>query len=242
LRSVTLAATSPKARKWANKALDLLFPPVCAACDTLGSLICSDCLAQMKQVNEPLCFRCGRSALYAVPVCRSCLQPSFNMQQIRAPLLYDEPATRVIHKMKYDGYFALAQPMAQIMARAWPDWEHFPDVILPIPLHPRRQRQRGFNQSALLAVHLGRLLNIPVNQKGMERVRHTNPQIGLSPKDRLENVRGAFLADSREVNSKQILLIDDVYTTGATMSAAADALLAAGAAGISAYCLARTVQ
>jgi ComF family protein len=143
--------------------------------------------------------------------------------------------------MKYDGFFALAKPLAQIMVRAWPDWEQFPDVILPIPLHPRRQRQRGFNQSALLAVHVGRQLTIPVNQKAMKRVRYTNPQTGLSPEDRLENVRGAFSADSHQVDSKQILLIDDVFTTGATMSAAADALLAAGAAGVSAYCLARTV-
>ena len=143
--------------------------------------------------------------------------------------------------MKYGGLFALAKPLAQIMAGAWPEWEHKPDAILPIPLHRRRQRRRGFNQSALLAVHLGRQLDIPVNQQAMKRVRHTNPQTGLSPKDRLENVRGAFLADSRLVDNKQILLIDDVYTTGATMSAAAGALLASGAAGVSAFCLARTV-
>ena len=242
LRSATLAAKSPKARKWVNKALDLLFPPVCAACNTLGSLICDDCLAQMPAVVEPLCGRCGRSLLYAASVCGSCLQPSFRLQQVRAPLVYHDPAARIIHKMKYDGLFALAKPLARIMALKWPDWDHDPEMIVPIPLHKRRQRRRGFNQSTLLALHLGQQLNIAVDAQAMKRVKHTNPQIGLNPIERLENVRGAFLADSQRTRNKQILLVDDVYTTGATMSAAADALLASGAATVSAYCLARAVQ
>ncbi len=241
MRSTTLAAKFPEARKWANKALDLLFPPLCAACDTLGPLICADCLAQLPRVAEPLCQRCGRSLEYAAPVCGSCLQPSFRLQQVRAPLLYHEPVTRIIHRMKYDGLFALAKPLAQIMAKSWPAWEPYPDTIVPIPLHKRRQGRRGFNQSALLASHLGQQMEIPVDKQAVNRVKHTMPQIGLSPAERLENVRNAFTADSQQVKNKQILLIDDVYTTGATMSAAADALLASGAAGVSAYCLARTV-
>ncbi len=143
--------------------------------------------------------------------------------------------------MKYDGLFALAKPLAQIMAASWPAWEPYPDTIVPIPLHKRRQGRRGFNQSALLASHLGQQMEIPVDKQAVNRVKHTMPQIGLSPAERLENVRNAFTADSQQVKNKQILLIDDVYTTGATMSAAADALLASGAAGVSAYCLARTV-
>lgn len=235
------AVRYPKARKWANKALDLLFPPVCAACDTLGPLICDDCRDQMLKISEPLCLRCGRSLIYEAPVCKECMQPSFHLQQVRTPLAYREPAARIIHRLKYEGLFALANPLAQIMANAWPAWEHYPDVIVPIPLHSRRQRRRGFNQSALLARHLGRQLEIPVNERAMKRVRNTIPQTGLSPIDRQENVRDAFVADSQQVSNQQILLVDDVYTTGATMSAAADALLANGATGVSAYCLARTV-
>ena len=241
MRSTTLAAKFPEARKWANKALDLIFPPVCAACDTLGPLICADCLAKMPHIDEPLCQRCGRSLLYAAPICSSCYQSSFQLQQVRASLAYLEPATRVIHKMKYSGLFELAKPLAQIMAAKWPDWERDPDAIIPVPLHNQRQRRRGFNQSALLALHLGRQVEIPVDEQAIRREIHTVPQIGLSPVERLENVRGAFSADSRQVKNKQILLVDDVYTTGATMSAAADALLASGAAGVSAYCLARAV-
>jgi ComF family protein len=195
----------------------------------------------MARVDGPLCQRCGRSLLYTAPVCRSCLQPSFSLQQVRASLAYREPSTQIIHKMKYDGFFALAKPLAQIMAATWPGWEQYPDTIVPIPLHRRRQRRRGFNQSALLGLHLGQQMDIPVDEQALERVKHTVPQIDLSPVERLENVRDAFFADSHRVRNKQILLIDDVYTTGATMTSAADALLASGAAGVSAYCLARAV-
>jgi ComF family protein len=144
--------------------------------------------------------------------------------------------------MKYQGLFALAKPLAQIMVTTWPDWEQNPNMIVPIPLHQRRQRQRGFNQSSLLAFHLGQQMDIPVNEQVIQRIKHTIPQIGLKYAERSENVRDAFLANSRLAKNKQILLIDDVYTTGATMSAAADTLLASGAAGVSAYCLARAVQ
>ena len=127
------------------------------------------------------------------------------------------------------------------MAGAWPNWEPYPEIIVPVPLHKRRQRRRGFNQSALLALHLGQQIDIPVNEDAVWRVKNTIPQTGLKPDERLENVRDAFTASSKQVYNKQILLIDDVFTTGATMVAAAGAVLASGAAGVSAYCLARTV-
>lgn len=238
---MTLEARFPEARKWANKTLDLLFPPLCAACNKLGSLLCDDCLAKMPWVKEPICLRCGRSLLHPANACGACWQESFPLQQVRASLFYREPLAGVIHKMKYGGLFALAKPLAQIMAKTWPDWRPAPDTIIPIPLHKRRIRRRGFNQSALLAFRVGRQLNISVNDQALQRIRHTLPQVDLSPAQRLVNVRGAFTADVNQVEGKQILLIDDVYTTGATMSAAADALIASGARSVSAYCLARTV-
>ena len=156
---------------------------------------------------------------------------------MRAALRYQEPTSSLIHRFKYEGCFALAEPLARHLIAVWPTWEQPPDLIVPIPLHPRRRRRRGYNQSELLAAPLARALGLPMNPRALQRVRHTAPQVGLGPEERHANVRGAFAA--ADAGGRRVLLIDDVLTTGATMRAAAEALLAAGAASVSAYCLAR---
>lgn len=241
LRPAGLGAGRQQVASWADQLLALIFPPVCAACNRPGPLICSECAGQMATIAEPICERCGRTLLYEAPICGRCLGASFSLEQVRTPLAYKDPTARIIHRLKYEGLFALARPLAQIMIDAWPDWEPAPDLILPIPLHPRRQRRRGFNQSASLAKHLGTEVGLPVEERALRRMKNTIPQIGLSPAEREENVRQAFAAEGKLVEAQYILLIDDVYTTGATMRAAATALLSSGAAGVSAYCLARSV-
>lgn len=128
------------------------------------------------------------------------------------------------------------------MANGWPTWTTLPDVIIPIPLHWRRKRMRGFNQSNLLAIELGSLTTIETDETALKRVRHTDPQVGLTPREREENVQQAFSAMPDRVRGKRVLLIDDVYTTGATLTSAASTLLQVGAISVSAYCLARAVQ
>lgn len=194
-------------------------------------------------VAGSLCQRCGRVLdRHHVSNDRQChictVEPPL-LREARAPLLYIEPASNFIHRLKYDGYFALAAPLAGIMADAWPAWSDPPDLIVPIPLHARRQRQRGFNQSALLSRHLARAVGVAWDEDALRRHRHTQPQIKLSPVERRDNVAGAFTAEAGRVAGKSVLLVDDVYTTGATMAAAAEALTAAGAAAVSGYCLAR---
>jgi len=157
---------------------------------------------------------------------------------MRAPYRYLEPLSRIIHRYKYDGYFGLATPLAELMIDGWPVWEQAVDLILPIPLHPRRQRRRGYNQSQLLAQRLGKELGIDCEPFLLRRTRHTAPQVGLGPEARRENVRGAFLADAG-LAGRHVLLVDDVLTTGETMKAAAEALLTVGVASVSSYCLAR---
>lgn len=223
--------------------LDVVFPPVCVHCRRIGAPLCAACAAQMERVAEPICLHCGRhpvrqeewSTDIPCPECRAKPRP---LTQMRAALRYQEPASAAIHRFKYEGYFALGKPLAGLMIDAWPRWEQSPDLILPIPLHARRRRQRGYNQSELLARPLGEALRIPVDATLLHRTRHTIPQVGLGPDERHENVRGAFAADSG-VAGRHVLLIDDVLTTGATIAAAAEALLAAGALGVAAYCLAR---
>ena len=193
----------------------------------------------MTPVRPPLCARCGRQQDDSFDACPSCAERLLPLIQVRAPLIYAEPTSRLIHQMKYEGYFALAAPLAAVMAAGWPAWQPGIDVIVPIPLHPRRERRRGYNQSALLARHLGRTVGLPVETHGLRRDRATRPQVELNPRERQENVQGAFGAEPGWVAGRTVLLVDDVYTTGATMSSAADALLAVGARGVSGYCLAR---
>jgi len=232
----TLRATPWRAV--AGFCLDVAFPPVCAACGRLGALLCAACEARLAPVAGPICRRCGR-ALEGPGLCPTCAADPPPLRQMRAPLRYEEPTSRLIHSLKYEGYFALAEPLARRLIAGWPAWDQPPDLILPIPLHSRRQRRRGYNQSELLARPLARAVGIPFSAAALRRTRHTPPQVGLGPAARADNVKGAFAADPAAVGGRHVLLIDDVLTTGATMSAAAEALLAAGAASVSAYCLAR---
>jgi len=172
----------------------------------------------------------------------ACTGENTVLSQVFAPLGYTHPLSMIIHQMKYAGYFALAGPLAEIMVEHWPVWDHTPDLIIPIPLHARRSRERGFNQSGLLAQRVGKLTATSVDETSLQRIRHTIPQVGLSPDERFHNVAGAFEAQPANVRARHIVLIDDVFTTGATTRSAAVALLDAGATTVAAYCLARTAS
>lgn len=231
-------------RRLAGFWLDVVFPPVCARCGRTGFLLCAECQEQMPHSPERICSTCGRflDATNATPadsLCRECVTHPPLLTQMRAPLRYLEPTSDIIHRFKYEGYFALAEPLANLMIEGWPRWRHAPDLIQPIPLHPSRRRRRGYNQSELLARPVGHALGIPVDAVSLRRTRATVPQVGLGPNERRHNVRGAFQVEAAAVHGRHILLIDDVLTTGATMSAAAETLLTAGALSVAAYCLAR---
>jgi ComF family protein len=162
------------------------------------------------------------------------------LKQIRAAVVFARPVTKLIHNLKYNGAFGLAKPLAQMMADAWAAWRMPVDLVLPIPLHAKRQRERGYNQSALLTRDFCKRVTLPYAEYGLQRTRFTTPQVGLTAVERLENVQDAFTTKV-DVVGKHILLIDDVCTTGATMAAAATALHAAGAKTVSGYCLARAI-
>lgn len=224
--------------------LDVIFPPTCAYCRRTGWLLCPQCETRMVTVPAAICLCCGRiheanDNPWLGGICEQCRAHPSPLSRMRAPLRYLEPTSTVIHRFKYEGCFALARPLARFLIDGWPVWETAPDLILPIPLHPRRKRRRGYNQSELLARPVGEALGITVETALLHRTRHTVPQVGLGPDERHDNVQGAFAAEAVGVRGSHVLLVDDVLTTGATMRAAAEAVLAAGAASVAAYCLAR---
>ena len=237
--------TSPKTRLFqlVEMCRDLIFPPVCANCRKAGMLICADCYQQIHWVKKPICVGCGQifEPNTNKVLCEACQAHPLPLKQICAATIFAEPISTIIHKMKYEGSFGLANRLADLMVSAWNEWEVPADLVIPIPLHPARQKKRGYNQSALIAKHFSRQVGYEFAPDILKRARFTVPQVGLNAEERLKNVQNAFAAENRDISNRHILLIDDVCTTGATLTAAAEALLEAGASVVSGYCLARAI-
>lgn len=172
--------------------------------------------------------------------CWSCRRHPLRLERVRAAAHFSGPLRQAIHGLKYRQGFALAEPLADLMLQAWPRWRMDADWVVPIPLYPQRQKERGYNQAELLAGHFAQAAGLPVTNLALLRQRFTRPQADLDGAERLSNMHGAFVADPAIVEGRHVLLVDDVCTTGATLNAAAEALRAAGASRVSAYCLART--
>lgn len=221
--------------RFAGTLLDTLLPPACGYCGRPGQMFCPDCRASVTWIREPVCETCGRP--FDGRLCPACAGDPPAIQSIRAAVYYRDPVRRLIHRFKYEGLFALGRPLGQLMVEAWPRWQQPVDLVLPIPLHRRRQRERGYNQSELLVRELRRHLGWPSEPGALSRVRQTRPQMGLTAAERRANVHGAFEADPAGVGGKRVLLVDDVCTTGSTLTAAAIALREAGARSVTAYCL-----
>ncbi len=219
--------------------------------DLLRPYFCSDCRAAVTPVESPLCPRCGimfKSRAGADHLCGRCLEqaPSFNMA--RAALVYDRSAVDIIHCYKYKGKTRLAAPLGTILWRAFVRyWEGRPvDLVLPVPLHRRRLRRRGFNQSDLLLrewqTHSHPSAVPPMGAGVLARTRTAAPQAGLGRRERESNIRGVFTVRRPEqVDGRNILLVDDVITTGATAGECARVLLANGAARVDVLALARVI-
>ncbi len=214
--------------------------------------LCPDCLGGCREVKRPLCTRCGlmfTSRSGEDHRCSECLSRTRPYGMARAVGVYAGGLMHVVHQLKYQGRLALAPAMGRMLGEAYRRyWSECPvDGVLPIPLHRRRLRRRGFNQADLLlrswlkdAAAAGQ----PGPARGariLERIRATPPQTGLKRSERRRNIRGAFrVAAHGEIENRRLLLVDDVFTTGATVEEAARVLRAAGAASVDVLTLART--
>ncbi|PIW40007.1 MAG: amidophosphoribosyltransferase [Chloroflexi bacterium CG_4_10_14_0_8_um_filter_46_9] len=186
----------------------------------------------MPKLLPPLCPKCGKPQVNGV-VCATCRQRQTKIDGIRSPFRFEGTMRQAIHQLKYRNLKAISSSLAVLLA----DYlllNPLPgEVLVPVPLHPRRLRERGYNQSVLLAKELSRLINLPVITDCLIRVKEAKPQVRTTTvKERRENVTGAFICHGDKINGKQIILVDDVCTSGATLEACTTALKNNGAVSI----------
>ena len=219
--------------------IDLLFPPKCGGCQTAGSLWCETCRAAVKLIEPPWCEKCGQM-LAADGLCASCQAHPLQIEKIRSVALFDGVLRQAIHRFKYERLSGMAEPFGAMLADYWRAEQLAADRVIPVPLHSSRERDRGYNQSELLARQLARRVNVPLSGKGLRRTRATAVQMTLNAAQRRENVAGAFECVEPRVRGARVIIVDDVGTTGATLDACAQAVLKAGAASVMGLTLART--
>lgn len=198
-------------------------------------MLCRGCFEALPYIGNPFCRRCGMPTAFEAYVCDECMGVDFGFVSARAPLRYESVGQEIVHALKYRGYTRVVERlMVPLMAGAVGD--SF-DAVVCIPLHRSRRRKRGFNQAGLIAKALAKRIKVPFSDK-LEAVKKTRDQVKLSVNERRRNVEGAFRA--RGPIRGKILLVDDVFTTGATLSAGAETLVLAGADEVHALSFCRT--
>ena len=220
-----------------SEILDLLFPPICAKCQKEGKFLCNLCEKSLIRV-PPKCFGCGKLSpgTRRIPQGRTCLscRDKTYIYAFISPFLYrEEPVRELIHNLKYMRVYAISNVLAKLLYTYMQYFTIlFPknSVIIPMPLHSRRERTRGFNQSLLIAKSLADTLDIPICSGVLRRTINTKPQIEFRAAERRQNIIGAFSVTLPEkIKNKTVILLDDVKTTGSTLEEAARVLKDAGA-------------
>lgn len=223
--------------------LDMIFPPKCTFCDSISKeAVCPECAEMVKFISPPFCTICGipfKSDAVKSHTCGDCMKKKRHFSWARGVLLYNDATSKAIHKFKYGKDTTFSMALGTIISEH-PDIKGF-DLILPVPLHIQRLKERGFNQSLLLARHVGKVHGIPVDFDALKRTRWTEPQVNLKGRERKINVKGAFEV-VKDVRGKRVLLVDDVYTTGATVSECSKVLKKSGVKDVCVLTLARTAE
>lgn len=217
---------------------EAVFPARCIGCERRGTPLCNACRRDLPYLPDGLCHRCGLRR-GARGVCRGCRRLSPALSAVRAAFAYEGAARTAILTLKFRSGRYLAPLMGQLLREALDTHPLQVDLVVPVPLAPRRLRERGFNQSELLAREIAGLVRGTLAADALERQERT-PQQTLTAAERLQNLAGAFgCPRPRTIQGRRVLLVDDVVTTGATVSACADTLADAGARRVSALAFAR---
>jgi len=237
-------------RKWLDVGLGFFYPEACQLCGNerataRDGFVCARCWLQVRFIKPPFCERCGlpfEGDLTMPFECTNCREMELHFSSARSATVANGVVLETIHRFKYQRQMWFENFLAGLFLReAVPalrdqNW----DLIVPVPLHPVKQREREFNQAERLARHLGAAIKIPLNPKLLQRVTPTATQTLLTRQQRTANMRGAFaVRPGTGLNGERVILVDDVFTTGATTSACARALLTAGAGEVCVWTVAR---
>lgn len=212
-------------RSITDQVLGFLFPDRCAGCGRSGSLFCMACRSQLRPYRIRTQLHAGSAATRV-------------LDDASAAFVFEGPLREAIHCLKYTHIRRVAEPLGDLLAAHLREHPLPADGLVPVPLHPNRLAERGFNQSELLGLHLARATSLPLVARGLVRCRDTSHQVGLDARARQENTHGAFGWQLAVPPPARVLLLDDVLTTGATLNACAEALRAAGAREVRALTLA----
>lgn len=224
-----------------QKVLNFLFPSHCVSCGKGGSFLCQKCRNKLIYLQQPLCTRCSKP-IHTGTICQKCLSQTWDIDGIYSIFKYGGTIRQAILQFKYHNIKALADPLSNLMSAYLRRHLLSFDIIMPVPIHKRRLRERGYNQSSLLAQRLSRMTNIPVVEDVLIRTKHTPSQAKSDSVDqRRKNIRNAFRCVNHDISGKRILLIDDVCTSGATLNSCAASLKSAGAASVWGFTLAKEI-
>ena len=219
--------------------LDLVAPPLCVGCRAVGMWLCSTCAANIPLHVGAQCPWCGRPWTGNGP-CTVCQEHPLQVNPVRSAFLFEEPIRSAIHALKYRGGAQVIEVLARPLTQAWRALDMTSDLLVPVPLHKRREARRGYNQALVLAQALGAQLQLPTASRALQRVRDTASQTHLNRAARHRNVADAFAVfPGLDLAGLVVTLVDDVATTGATLNACAVVLLEAGAKAVNALTLAR---
>jgi ComF family protein len=227
--------------KLIERAVDSFFPRRCVGCGKVGGFLCPECLGKLPRLLPPLCPHCGRPQASGI-VCPDCRRRQAEIDGIRSPFRFDEVIRKAIHELKYRNLKAISPCLAELLADYLRSNPLPGETLVCVPLHPRRLRERGYNQSGLLARELGGRIDLPVIEDCLIRVKQAQPQVrAVDVEERRRNVADAFICRDEKVSGKQIILIDDVCTSGATLESCAAALKNKGATSVWGLTLAREI-